>query len=213
MARPLTAAAERALAEAAGAACRGREAGGGTPERSQRSERARADPLRRLGAQRDRERFLVSSERAACRKVPRPSFSCTARGTAAGAIRARRGIAAGTRPYRVHADAHRPRGARASVQRRDQFDDPRRGRARRVPVRAAARRRARRTLLWRHGDHRVADRIPERIKALAYLDAFIPEDGESLFDINIPANTQRFLENAGFYRRPERSLLRRPISA
>ena len=43
----------------------------------------------------------------------------------------------------------------------------------------------------------VADRIAERIKALAYLDAFIPEDGQSLFDINIPANTQRFLENAG----------------
>jgi pimeloyl-ACP methyl ester carboxylesterase len=43
----------------------------------------------------------------------------------------------------------------------------------------------------------VADRIPERIKALAYLDAFIPEDGQSLFDINIPANTQRFLDNAG----------------
>jgi pimeloyl-ACP methyl ester carboxylesterase len=43
----------------------------------------------------------------------------------------------------------------------------------------------------------VADRIPERIKALAYLDAFIPEDGQSLFDINIPANTQRFLDHAG----------------
>ena len=43
----------------------------------------------------------------------------------------------------------------------------------------------------------VADRIAERIKALAYLDAFIPEDGQSLFDINIPANTQRFLDNAG----------------
>jgi pimeloyl-ACP methyl ester carboxylesterase len=43
----------------------------------------------------------------------------------------------------------------------------------------------------------VADRIPERIKALAYLDAFIPQDGQSLFDINIPANTQRFLDQAG----------------
>ena len=43
----------------------------------------------------------------------------------------------------------------------------------------------------------VADRIAEKIKALAYLDAFIPEDGQSLFDINIPANTQRFLDNAG----------------
>ena len=43
----------------------------------------------------------------------------------------------------------------------------------------------------------VADRIAERIKALAYLDAFIPEDGQSLFDINIPANTQRFLDSAG----------------
>ncbi len=43
----------------------------------------------------------------------------------------------------------------------------------------------------------VADRIPARIAALAYLDAFIPEDGQSLFDINIPANTQRFLDGAG----------------
>src|SRR5437773_7542923 len=43
----------------------------------------------------------------------------------------------------------------------------------------------------------VADRIPERVRALAYLDAFIPADGQSLFDINIPANTQRFLAQAG----------------
>jgi len=43
----------------------------------------------------------------------------------------------------------------------------------------------------------VADRVPERVRALAYLDAFIPEDGQSLFDINIPANTQRFLSDAG----------------
>src|SRR3954464_1810413 len=43
----------------------------------------------------------------------------------------------------------------------------------------------------------VADRIGEKIKALAYLDAFVPEDGQSLFDINIPANTQRFLQSAG----------------
>lgn len=43
----------------------------------------------------------------------------------------------------------------------------------------------------------VADRIPECLKALVYLDAFLPEDGQSLFDINIPANTQRFIGNAG----------------
>ncbi|MEJ0074139.1 MAG: alpha/beta hydrolase [Alphaproteobacteria bacterium] len=43
----------------------------------------------------------------------------------------------------------------------------------------------------------VADRTPEKIKALAYLDAFVPDDGQSLFDINIPANTQRFLDGAG----------------
>ena len=43
----------------------------------------------------------------------------------------------------------------------------------------------------------VADRIAARISALAYLDAFIPQDGQSLFDINIPANTQRFLDSAG----------------
>ena len=43
----------------------------------------------------------------------------------------------------------------------------------------------------------VADRVPEKLKALAYLDAFVPEDGQSLFDINIAANTQRFLAQAG----------------
>jgi len=43
----------------------------------------------------------------------------------------------------------------------------------------------------------VADRASERIAALAYLDAFLPEDGQSLFDINVPANTQRFIANAG----------------
>jgi len=43
----------------------------------------------------------------------------------------------------------------------------------------------------------VADRIPGRIAALVYLDAFLPQDGQSLFDINVPANTQRFLANAG----------------
>ncbi len=42
----------------------------------------------------------------------------------------------------------------------------------------------------------VADRVADRIAALAYLDAFLPEDGESLFDINIPENTQRLLAGA-----------------
>lgn len=43
----------------------------------------------------------------------------------------------------------------------------------------------------------VADKIPDRIAALVYLDAFVPEDGQSLFDLNIPANTQMFLTRAG----------------
>lgn len=43
----------------------------------------------------------------------------------------------------------------------------------------------------------VADRIPEKIAALVYLDAFLPKDGQSLFDINVPANTQRFVASAG----------------
>ena len=32
----------------------------------------------------------------------------------------------------------------------------------------------------------VADRIPDRIRALVYLDAFVPEDGECLFDLVSP---------------------------
>jgi pimeloyl-ACP methyl ester carboxylesterase len=43
----------------------------------------------------------------------------------------------------------------------------------------------------------VADQIPETIAALVYLDAFVPEDGQSLFDLNIAANTQMFLDRAG----------------
>jgi pimeloyl-ACP methyl ester carboxylesterase len=43
----------------------------------------------------------------------------------------------------------------------------------------------------------VADRVPELVSSLVYLDAFIPEDGQSAFDINIPANVQRYIANAG----------------
>jgi pimeloyl-ACP methyl ester carboxylesterase len=43
----------------------------------------------------------------------------------------------------------------------------------------------------------VADRIADRIAALVYIDAFLPEDGQSLLDINVPKNSQAFLSNAG----------------
>lgn len=43
----------------------------------------------------------------------------------------------------------------------------------------------------------VADRIPERVSSRVYLDAFLPEDGQSLFDINVPKNTATFIANAG----------------
>ena len=43
----------------------------------------------------------------------------------------------------------------------------------------------------------VADLIPAKIRALIYLDAFLPDDGQSLFDINISKNTQTFIANAG----------------
>jgi len=42
-----------------------------------------------------------------------------------------------------------------------------------------------------------ADRLAGKVSALVYLDAFLPENGQSLFDINIPANTARFLALAG----------------
>jgi pimeloyl-ACP methyl ester carboxylesterase len=32
----------------------------------------------------------------------------------------------------------------------------------------------------------LADQVPERIRTLVYLDAFVPEDGESLFDLHSP---------------------------
>lgn len=43
----------------------------------------------------------------------------------------------------------------------------------------------------------VGDRVPDKISALVYLDAFLPEDGQSLFDINVAKNSQAFLTNAG----------------
>jgi len=36
----------------------------------------------------------------------------------------------------------------------------------------------------------VADWVPERIRTLVYLDAFVPEDGESVFDLHAPERTQ-----------------------
>jgi pimeloyl-ACP methyl ester carboxylesterase len=43
----------------------------------------------------------------------------------------------------------------------------------------------------------VGDRIADKVRALVYLDAFLPVDGQSLFDINIAANNQKFLDGAG----------------
>jgi hypothetical protein len=36
----------------------------------------------------------------------------------------------------------------------------------------------------------VADRVPERIRTLVYLDAFVPEDGECVFDLHTPESAQ-----------------------
>jgi pimeloyl-ACP methyl ester carboxylesterase len=41
----------------------------------------------------------------------------------------------------------------------------------------------------------VADRAPDRIARLIYLDAFVPKDGQSLLDLNEPAR-QRMLDSA-----------------
>jgi pimeloyl-ACP methyl ester carboxylesterase len=42
----------------------------------------------------------------------------------------------------------------------------------------------------------VADRVPERIRALAYLDAFVPEDGDSAWALNTDAERDRLLSGA-----------------
>jgi pimeloyl-ACP methyl ester carboxylesterase len=42
-----------------------------------------------------------------------------------------------------------------------------------------------------------ADRIPNKISALVYLDAFLPENGQSVWDVNLPVNTARYLASAG----------------
>ena len=67
MAKPLTPAAERALAEAAARRAEREKQAAERAEGSERPERSGADPLRRLGAQRDRERFLKVSQRCAAR--------------------------------------------------------------------------------------------------------------------------------------------------
>jgi pimeloyl-ACP methyl ester carboxylesterase len=41
----------------------------------------------------------------------------------------------------------------------------------------------------------VADRVPERIGALVYVDAFVPRDGESLFDL-VPAEMAAFFRGS-----------------
>ena len=42
----------------------------------------------------------------------------------------------------------------------------------------------------------VADRAPERISQLIYLDAFVPRDGESLFDLSVPEDRNNAREAA-----------------
>ena len=37
----------------------------------------------------------------------------------------------------------------------------------------------------------VADRVPERIRTLVYLDAFVPEDPECVFDLHPPESAQQ----------------------
>ncbi|GAA5179380.1 alpha/beta fold hydrolase [Rugosimonospora acidiphila] len=42
----------------------------------------------------------------------------------------------------------------------------------------------------------VADRCPDRIGRLVYSDAYVPADGDSMWDLTTPAFRQLFLENA-----------------
>lgn len=42
----------------------------------------------------------------------------------------------------------------------------------------------------------VADRVPDRVAALAYLDAFVPQDGDSVWDITTDAERRRYLDGS-----------------
>jgi pimeloyl-ACP methyl ester carboxylesterase len=42
----------------------------------------------------------------------------------------------------------------------------------------------------------VADGIPDKIRSLVYLDAFIGEDGKSLFDMDVPSATAAYIDMA-----------------
>ena len=50
----------------------------------------------------------------------------------------------------------------------------------------------------------VADQIPDRIRALVYLDAFVPEDGECVLDLRSQeAGAQNASANTNYRRRLE----------
>ena len=42
----------------------------------------------------------------------------------------------------------------------------------------------------------VSDKVPERLSQLIYLDAFVPENGQSLFDLLTPESSTSFRERA-----------------
>ncbi|HEY7208524.1 MAG TPA: alpha/beta hydrolase [Gaiellaceae bacterium] len=41
----------------------------------------------------------------------------------------------------------------------------------------------------------VADRVPERVHRMVYIDAYVPEDGDSCFTLTTPTYRQLFLDN------------------
>ncbi len=43
----------------------------------------------------------------------------------------------------------------------------------------------------------VADRIPDKIRSLVYLDAFVPENGQSLWDLQAPDRRPGIIDGAG----------------
>ena len=108
MARPLTAAAER-LAEPPRAP-RPRSAGGGTPSKANGPKGPEARPATATGSATG-SRAIFSLFRARGMSESPATFVLVHGVARRLVLCARRGIAAGTRPYRVHADAHRPRGS------------------------------------------------------------------------------------------------------
>ena len=136
------------------------------------------------GAGQDGARMVGCPTRPIAGGRPWPrSFSSTVPGMAAGATSGGGAAVAPGRARGLYADFDRPRRARSSAEPRDRSRHARSGHRWCHPLRGIVGRCA----VWRRSYGGmvitgVAKQIAAKIRSLVYLDAFVPENGKSLFD-------------------------------